>query len=66
MSVLELTPEEAQLLECALRSYEETLLMEIAHADVRAFRDGLKRRETLVHSLIDRVRTGVPELIATD
>lgn len=66
MSVLELTPEEAQLLECALRSYEETLMMEIAHADVRAFRDGLRRRETLVHSLIDRVHAGVPELIATD
>ncbi len=66
MSVMELTPEEAQLLECALRSYEETLMMEIAHADVRAFRDGLRRRETLVHALIDRVRIGVPELIATD
>ncbi len=66
MSVLELTPEEARLLECALRSYEETLLMEIAHADERPFRDGLRRRDTMVRSLIDRVRMGIPELVATD
>lgn len=66
MSVLELTPEESRLLECILRSYEETLLMEIAHADARPFREGLRRRETTLRSLIDRVRTNVPELVATD
>ena len=66
MPVLEFTPEEAQVVECALRAYEETLLMEIAHADIRAFREGLKRRESLVHALLERVRDQIPEAIATD
>lgn len=66
MSVLELTPDESKLMECALRAYEETLLMEIMQADMKGLRDGLRRRELLVHSLLDRVRAGIPELVATD
>ncbi len=66
MSVLELTPDEAKAIECALRAYEETLLTEIMYADMKALRDGLRRREILVHSLIERVREGIPELVATD
>ncbi len=56
MAVLELTREERQLLEAALHAYEQTLLSEIAHADARAFREGLKARETVIHSLLERVR----------
>jgi hypothetical protein len=66
MSVLELTPEEARLLECALRAYEETLLLEVSNASERAVRDGLKRRDTLLRSLIERVRAEIPEPVATD
>ncbi len=57
MPVLELTREEAQLVECALRAYEDTLLLEIANTDIRAFRDGLKRRETIAHAVLDRIRS---------
>ncbi len=62
MPVLELTREEAQLLECALRRYEDPLVLEIADTDSRAFRDGLKQRETIVHGLLARVRSEEPEL----
>ncbi len=61
MPVLELSREEAQLLECALRTYEDTLVLEIANTDSRAFKDGLKRREAIVHGLLARVRSEVPE-----
>ncbi len=66
MSVLELTPDESKLIECALRAYEETLLMEMMYADMKVMRDGLRQRELLVHSLLDRVRAGIPEMVATD
>ena len=61
MPVLELTREEAQLLECALRRYEDTLVLEIANTDARAFREGLKRREVIAHGLLARIRLEVPE-----
>lgn len=66
MSVLELTPDESKVIECALRTYEETLLLEIMQADLKALRDALRRREMLVHTLLDRVRDGTPEMVATD
>jgi hypothetical protein len=66
MSVLELTPDESKVIECALRTYEETLLLEIMQADMRALRDALRRREILVHSLLERVREATPEMVATD
>lgn len=64
MPVLELTREEAQLVECALRAYEDTLLLEIANTDTRAFREGLKRRETIAHAVLDRIRSADPTAAA--
>ncbi len=61
MPVLELTREEAQLVECALRTYEDTLVLEIANTDTRAFREGLKRREAVVHAVLARLRSGAVE-----
>ena len=61
MPVLELTREEAQLLECTLRTYEDTLVLEIAKTDSRAFREGLKRREAIAHGLLARIRSELPE-----
>ncbi len=60
MPVLELTREEAQLVECALRAYEDTLVLEIANTDTRAFREGLKRREATLHAVLERIRTEAP------
>jgi len=64
MPVLELTREEAQLVECALRAYEDTLVLEIANTDTRAFRDGLKRREAIAHSVLERLRAELPHPVA--
>ncbi len=61
MSVLELTREEAQLVECALRAYEDTLVLEIAKTDTRAFREGLRQREALVHAVLARIRADTAE-----
>ncbi len=61
MPVLELTREEAQLVECALRTYEDTLVLEIANTDTRAFREGLRRREAVVHAVLARLRSGAAE-----
>ncbi len=66
MAVLEVTGEEAQLLESALHAYHDTLLLEIAHADTRAFRDALRRREAVAHGLLQRLRTEVPEAVSAD
>ncbi len=61
MPVLELTREEAQLLQSALRTYEDTLVLEIANTDSRAFKEGLKRREAIVRGVLARIRSEVPE-----
>lgn len=61
MPVLELTREEAQLVECALRAYEDTLLFEIAKTDSRSFRDALRHRESIVHAVLQRVRDEAAE-----
>ncbi len=65
MAVLEITPREARLLESALHAYDQTLLLEIANADHRAFKEMLRERETVIHTLMDRVRTEVPEAAGT-
>ena len=61
MPVLELTREEAQVVECALRACVDTLLLEIANTDTRAFREGLKRRETIAHAVLTRLRAELPQ-----
>ncbi len=65
MPVLELTREEAQLVECALRAYEDTLVLEIANTDTRAFREGLKRREALAHGVLARIRAEATEAVGS-
>jgi hypothetical protein len=52
---LELTAEEATVLEEVLRRDLGELRMEIADTDNKDFRDGLKHKETLIKSLIERL-----------
>ncbi len=65
MAMLEITPREGRLLESALHAYEQTLLLEIANTDHRAFREMLRERETSIHSLIERLRAQLPEEVGT-
>jgi hypothetical protein len=52
---LTLDPEEASMLRAALESHLSDLRMEIARTDAPAFRNGLKRTETLLRGLLDRL-----------
>ncbi len=65
MAVLEINPREAHLLESALHAYEQTLLLEIANTDHRAFREMLRERETSIHTLIERLRAQLPEEVGS-
>jgi hypothetical protein len=54
---LELSAEEAAMLEEVLRRDLGDLRMEIADTDKKDFRDGLKQKEALIKSLIERLTT---------
>ncbi len=58
MTRLELTSQEAALLAQALETYLSDLRMEIADTDRHDFREELKRQETILRSLMDRLAGG--------
>lgn len=55
---LNLTSEELAILAELLESERAKLLIEIRHTHHRSFRDGLRRRLTLLEDLVERCRPG--------
>lgn len=56
---LRLTEPETELLKEILHADLSDLLMEIARTDIRAMREGLKKRETLLRGILDRIEAPV-------
>lgn len=54
---LTLSMEEQRLLEQILEARYNTLQREIAHTDHREFKQMLRRNETLIESMLSRLRT---------
>ncbi len=59
---LRLTEPEAELLHALLESDLADLLMEIARTDNRLMREGLKKRESLLKGIIDRLAVAVRQV----
>lgn len=51
-----LSDEEQEFLSTVLEQCHRELLEEIAHTDRRQFKEGLRRNEKLLESLVDRLR----------
>ncbi len=56
---LTLSPQEQELLERILEQRHHELQKEISHTDHREFRQQLREQETLIESMLNRVRVGV-------
>jgi hypothetical protein len=55
VATFELDPEEAKVLAEALAEYISDLRMEISNTDSMDFREGLKERERILKSLLERL-----------
>lgn len=55
MLQIEFTPEESDMLQGILESYLSDLRMEISSTDLMDFREGLKKREVFLKSLISKL-----------
>jgi hypothetical protein len=60
MPQIDFTPEESGMLREILESYLSDLRMEISHTDLMDFREGLKRREVFLKSLLRRLEPVFP------
>jgi len=60
MLQIEFTPEESGMLREILESYLSDLRMEISHTDLMDFREGLKKREVFLKSLLERLEPAYP------
>lgn len=58
---LDMTNEEASIVQSILERYLYHLQVEIAHTDKREFRDALKTREQFLREIIDRLKTKILE-----
>ncbi|HKW41082.1 MAG TPA: hypothetical protein VJN39_07530 [Gemmatimonadales bacterium] len=58
MAQLELTADEAHILEQALKTYVSDLRMEIADTDGQDFRDRLKHEESVLTRVLEQLRAG--------
>jgi hypothetical protein len=53
----DMTKDEAAIVRNVLERYLNHLQVEINHTDRREFRDALKKRETFLKGIIDRLKT---------
>ncbi len=58
MAQISLTDEEGAMLKEIIESYLSDLRMEIADTDRKDFREGLKRKETFLKDLLQRLKNG--------
>jgi hypothetical protein len=56
---LEMTKDEAGIVESVIERYLYHLQVEIIHTDNRSFRDALKQREQFLKEIIDRLKTKI-------
>jgi hypothetical protein len=61
MISLEMTNDEANIVQSVVERYLYHLQVEIAHTDKREFRDALKQREKFLMGIIDRLKTKILE-----
>ena len=55
MKTIQLSADEASVLREVLKSYHDSLLLEISHSDTREFKDMLRSRETVVSRTLEQL-----------
>ena len=55
MKTIQLSADEASVLREVLKSYHDSLLLEISHSDTRQFKDMLRSRETVVSRTLEQL-----------
>ena len=55
MKTIQLSADEANVLREVLKSYHDSLLLEISHSDTRQFKDMLRSRETVVSRTLEQL-----------
>jgi hypothetical protein len=59
MICLDMTKDEANIVESVMERYLYHLQVEIIHTDKREFREALKQRENFLKDIIDRLKTKI-------
>ena len=57
MKTIQLSADEASVLREVLKSYHDSLLLEISHSDTRQFKDMLRSRETVVSRTLEQLNS---------
>ena len=55
VKTIQLSADEASVLREVLKSYHDSLLLEISHSDTRQFKDMLRSRETVVSRTLEQL-----------